>query len=311
MMIPGSFVGLLADRLKIERKELIEKDLHLQGILLELADSGHFSENFAFKGGTCLTKAYFGYHRFSEDLDFTWMNQEAFKGKSKNEVRRLLSNEIDGLLDIFSAIAEKLGLKFRPIKSERHYVELGGSNRFVTFKLWYESEILGTETFIKVQINFVEKLIHRPEKKRINAIAPPEMKRELEFLYPEFAGLAVRSPTLFVYDLKEIAAEKIRALLTRRGFKMRDIIDLYVLSKNGISMESVEKMALEKTEFMLGYEKYSKNLLKKNFKDSLKLGDEKKLVVRQLGEDFGEFAETAIKRLDVLVEKLKHVNNRT
>lgn len=307
-MIPGSFVGLLADRLKIERKELIEKDLYLQGILLELADSGHFSENFAFKGGTCLTKAYFGYHRFSEDLDFTWMDQKAFEGKSKKEVRRLLSDEIDGLLDIFSAIAEKLGLKFRPVKSERHYVELGGSNRFVTFKLWYESEILGTGTFIKVQINFVEKIIHRPEKKGINAIAPPEMRRELEFLYPEFSQLAVRSPTLFVYDLKEIAAEKIRALLTRRGFKLRDIIDLHIISKNGVSIESVEELALEKTKFMLGYEKYSSNLLEKNFEEFLKPGEEKKLVIRQLGEDFGEFAEKTINHLNRLAEKLKRGN---
>jgi predicted nucleotidyltransferase component of viral defense system len=64
---------------------LIEKDLLLQGLLLQLSKSKYFSEKFVFKGGTCLTKAYFGYYRFSEDLDFTWINQKAFEGKPEKQ----------------------------------------------------------------------------------------------------------------------------------------------------------------------------------------------------------------------------------
>lgn len=303
-MIPATLVGSIADRLKLGRKELVEKDLYLQGLLLELAGSDYFRENFAFKGGTCLAKAYFGYYRFSEDLDFTWHDQKSFEGKSEKGIRRILSKEIDKLLEILSKAAGKLGLEFGPVKSEKRYVELGGSNRFATFKLWYESEVLGTESFIKIQVNFVEKMIRKPVKRRINAIAP-QMEKELEFLYPEFASMAVRSPVLFVYDLKEIAAEKMRALLTRKGFKTRDLVDLYVLSKHGVSPEAVKRAALKKTVFMLRYEKYARNLLDKNLQRSFELGEEKKLLIKELGSDFGQFAERTIKKLEGLAEELK------
>jgi len=55
----------------IRRTDLIEKDLILHQLLLDLSENKFFSENFVFKGGTCLIKCYLGYFRFSEDIDFT------------------------------------------------------------------------------------------------------------------------------------------------------------------------------------------------------------------------------------------------
>ncbi|MGH2637884.1 MAG: nucleotidyl transferase AbiEii/AbiGii toxin family protein, partial [Rhabdochlamydiaceae bacterium] len=66
------FVNELSTRLEIKRRDLIEKDLILHFILLNLSKDKFFSENFAFKGGTCLIKCFYGYIRFSEDIDFTW-----------------------------------------------------------------------------------------------------------------------------------------------------------------------------------------------------------------------------------------------
>ncbi len=76
MSIEKEMLNWLSDKLKIQNIALIEKDLLLQGLLIKLSKSAYFSENFVFKGGTCLTKAYFGYYRFSEDLDFTWVTQK-------------------------------------------------------------------------------------------------------------------------------------------------------------------------------------------------------------------------------------------
>ena len=159
----------------------IEKDLYLQGLLLELEKSRYFREKFTFKGGTCLTKAYFGYYRFSEDLDFTWIRQEDFKAKSEKAVRRMLSGEITQLLELYESAAKRLGLDFLPHKHERRYTEFGSSNRFATFKFWYKPIDSERETFIKIQLNFVEKIVHKPTKHVLNAIAS-EYKKEIDLL---------------------------------------------------------------------------------------------------------------------------------
>ena len=72
-MIDKKFIDHIGDKLGIEKRDLIEKDILLQMLLNELVKNKDFRDNFAFKGGTCLIKIYFGYFRFSEDLDFTYL----------------------------------------------------------------------------------------------------------------------------------------------------------------------------------------------------------------------------------------------
>ncbi|MGC2161519.1 MAG: nucleotidyl transferase AbiEii/AbiGii toxin family protein [Silvibacterium sp.] len=50
---------------------IVEKDYVLGWILAGINAHAELSENWAFKGGTCLKKCYFETYRFSEDLDFT------------------------------------------------------------------------------------------------------------------------------------------------------------------------------------------------------------------------------------------------
>jgi len=303
-LIPSDLIEKLSGGLKIKEIRLIEKDLYLQGLLLELAKSEYFAENFIFKGGTCLTKAYFGYYRFSEDLDFTWMNQKLFENKSENQIRKMLSEEINKIMELFATAAKELELDFKAEKSNKHYVQLGGSNRFATFKFWYVPVTKESETFIKIQLNFVDKIMRKPKKHKIKAIAV-QQKEELEMEYPEYAGLATSSPNLYCYDLKEIAAEKIRALLTRRGFKARDIIDLSILAKENITIKSVKSMAFEKTKFMLKYLKYAENLKHKHFDENFKLGEGQNLLVKQPGKDFEKFAGKTIRELNELAEEFR------
>lgn len=51
----------------------------------------------------------------------------------------------------------------------------------------------------------------------------------------------------------------------RRGFKERDLVDIYLISKRtGIDFEEVEMEALEKLRFILElYQKYRRNLREK------------------------------------------------
>lgn len=53
--------------------EVIEQDYVLSYLLAGLADVPEL-RGLKFKGGTALTKVYFGDYRFSEDLDFSAVN---------------------------------------------------------------------------------------------------------------------------------------------------------------------------------------------------------------------------------------------
>lgn len=57
------------------RDQQIEKDYILSWILQGIAFHNELSKIIVFKGGTVLKKVYFEDYRFSEDLDFTLLNE--------------------------------------------------------------------------------------------------------------------------------------------------------------------------------------------------------------------------------------------
>ncbi|GEM_PF-527509 len=271
--------GYLGGKTGIANTELLAKDAYLQSLLIELAGNEYFRDNFVFKGGTCLVKAYFGYYRFSEDLDFSWINQGIYDGKSGKQVRRIISREIDCTLELVSKISEKMGLDFKPQKHNKRYVEIGGSNRLATLKLWRKAPGR-PEGFMKIQVNFEEKFFHPFLERELRPVFDAGDKEELKVLFPSEAHILLKKPKMKVYDLREIAAEKIRAILTRKGVKARDFIDLYYLSKHGILVESVKKEAIAKTKDMLRYMKYADNIsLKKEALGKLDIEKERYLLV--------------------------------
>ncbi|MHB8602324.1 MAG: nucleotidyl transferase AbiEii/AbiGii toxin family protein [Nitrosotalea sp.] len=303
------FIERISSDLKILRKDMIEKDLLLHRILLDLSKDKFFSKNFIFKGGTCLAKHYLGYFRFSEDIDFTWKDQSKFNKKSGKEIGRSLSKVIDDTGKIFEEIAVKRGLDFKCIKSNKNYVELGGSNKICTFKIWYDSVILKKKTFVKVQINFVENMCLNPRKGILRSLMT-EKNEELKVLFAEYLEYSATIP-FEMYDVKEILSEKIRALLTRKGIKARDFLDIFFISRNlGIKPKEVEKCAIAKINYTLErFEKY-----KENFKEKKKLlssgkifewGAEKDLLLVDLDDkEFNDFIDEFTKYLKDLVAKI-------
>jgi len=197
------FVDTVSQMLEIKRRDLIEKDLLLHQLLLDLSHDEHLSHRFLFKGGTCLIKHYLGYFRFSEDLDFTWRDQEVFNGMTQKQIRRCLSGAIDEIGAVFEGLAEKRLLDFRCDKGDKDYVELGGGNKMCTFKLWYDSEILGRRGFVKVQINFVEKLCFPACDAELRSLVSGESREEIELLFPEYIEY-LRPISFRVYDVREI-----------------------------------------------------------------------------------------------------------
>jgi len=297
-------IDQIASDAKISDKVLLEKDLYLHKLLLAISKDEYLQENLAFKGGTCLIKCYLGYYRFSEDLDFTWAKQEEFEKKSQKEIRKIVSQNTNKILKIIEEITHQLNLGFKPEKNNPKYIELGGSNKFLTIKIWYESEVLKAQQFIKVQINFLEKIYYSFKTLRAESIVKNISPEEFEFLFPEHKSL-LEAPRVKCYDIKEILAEKVRAILTRRGTKARDFIDIFIITrKEKIKLATLRKQIIEKTKFMMRYSKYVKNL--KDFRlDKFLMEEEEKLLLKPLGPGFETFLKETKAYILELIAELK------
>jgi len=286
------------------REDLIEKDILLHQILLDLSKT-KFADEFAFKGGTCIMKYYLNYYRFSVDLDFTFLEQNIFSNLSQKEIRRKLSEKIYEIGDIFESIAKKRNLDFKCEKRNKRYVELGGGGENLTFKIWFNSNFIG-ETFIKIQINFIEKILFPIKKCKLNSLI--SKSKEFEFLFPQFYEEYITPIKFKVYDIREIFCEKVRAVLTRKGIKERDFIDIYLISeKFGIKYEDMKEKILEKTEFILRlYQKYRNNL-KENLHilsiENFPFGSEDYILLRKINKK--KFYQFVVKFIDFLKKELE------
>lgn len=294
-------ITYLKSELNIDRIRFLEKDVILHRILIRLMKTG-FKEEYVFKGGTCLTKCYLGYYRFSEDMDFTYIKQKELVGKSQNQIRKILSNKINEVMELLVEISKELNLDFKLEKGNTKYVMLGGSNKFTTFKMWYKNQD-GADDFIKLQINYFETIINKIVITKAKSLYSAINKGKLLLLFPEYVDI-LEEVELKAYSLEEIFLEKIRAILTRRGTKSRDYIDVYLLIKKlNLDYKTVKDAVLEKTEFMLVYDKYLENLSVVT-PERLVLGDEENLLLEPLDDGFKDFLPEFFEHLKHLEEEL-------
>ncbi len=249
-----NFLTSIKDKTNITATELIEKDFYLNILLSKLS-----FEEYVFKGGTCLAKAYLDYFRFSEDLDFTFINQKLWEGKSTKSIKKVCKEKIDA----FGEQLKKVGFDFKFDKSDRNFVEIGNNNKLVTFKVYYDSVLTGKPSFIKIQINFLEKIIFTPQTRGLKPlIKPNQLTKEDQIYFKEFLDF-YETITMKVYDLKEIVTEKFRSILTRKAIKSRDAIDLlFIYQKFKIRPQDLLKETKEKLLYSINsYEKYKDNLI--------------------------------------------------
>jgi predicted nucleotidyltransferase component of viral defense system len=249
-----NFLTSIKNKTNITATELIEKDFYLNILLSKL----NFEE-YVFKGGTCLAKAYLDYFRFSEDLDFTFINQKLWEGKSTKSIKKVCKEKIDA----FGEQLKKVGFDFKFDKSDRNFVEIGNNNKLVTFKVYYDSVLTGKPSFIKIQINFLEKIIFTPQTRELNPLIKlNQFTKEDQIYFKEFLDF-YKTITMKVYDLKEIVTEKFRSILTRKAIKSRDAIDLlFIYQKFKIKPQNLLKETKEKLLYSINsYEKYKDNLI--------------------------------------------------
>jgi len=291
----SEFIAFVSRRSRVRNLELIENDVILHLILREIYSSA-IGQNYLFKGGSCLVKCYFGYYRFSVDLDFTWKNQEVWEGLGKRRLRKELLKRITEFAGILEKACSEVGLNFKSNLEDKKMLEFGGGGRMVTFKLWKGLEL------IKIQVNFVEKILFKPKKVFVKTLLNmDELKKDEKVYFDEF--LEFYKPfQVTAYDEKEILCEKVRAILTRKTQKLRDFYDLFILQKHGFKIEDFKSEILKKIEASLYYKKY-RDALEKN-KEKLEIGKEilenpfeRSLFIKKPEKQFEYFLNDSLREL--------------
>ena len=196
-------------------------------------------------------------------------------------------------------------LEFRCDVENKNYVEFGSGSRMATFKLWKGSEL------IKIQVNFIERLIF-PHRNVIaeTLLAGKEISDDERAYFEEF--LEFYSPVkLVAYSPEEILCENIRAILTRKAMKLRDIYDVFIIEKSGVRMDELKEKVVEKITAAMRFRKYRKAIRTgmDRFDLEIALSDlyELDMFVIKPGEEFYFFANQLKEFLNDIIQEFQGV----
>jgi predicted nucleotidyltransferase component of viral defense system len=206
------------------RDQQIEKDYILSWILQGIAQHEHLSKTIVFKGGTVLKKVYFEDYRFSEDLDFTLLDNE-------------VSNEqiFEWFREVFEYVRDEANIPLEIIDNNEH--EDGGINFYIS----YVGPLggIGANKKVKVDISRSETLVFEP------------------IMQKAFLGYTDQEDhELFCYPLEEVLVEKLRSVMQR--MQARDFYDIwYLLEIHGMDIDfyvaefiaKCKSKAIDPTEF--------------------------------------------------------------
>lgn len=266
--------------------EIIEKDLLLTLILAEFEKLG-LGKELIFEGGTLLSRHYLKYHRFSEDLDFVHKESNSLRELTRSGRERKIKQFIDYFAPELKKAADALGLEFSTDRSDTKFCTILHGRTVYTFRVYYSKT-----QYIKIEINFIEKMIDKPQEISIRAITDffdsKKMMFDLDLSYKNFKVLS--------YTLREIILEKYRAILTRKTLQERDLFDLFLISN---SLDADIKDIVEKIK--------TSSLIKKDLNKIIK----EKITPLQEGSFFKE--DERIKELAIFeydLEKFEEFKRR-
>ena len=198
--------GEIQKKARIEgvRDQQIEKDYVLSWILQGIAMHKALSKAIVFKGGTVLKKVYFEDYRFSEDLDFTLLDES-------------ISNQhiFEYFNEVFDYVKEEANIPLKIIDDNEH--EDGGINFYIN----YVGPLggIGANKRVKVDVSKREKLQFEPIEKDVISFYSDQEECKL-----------------LSYSLEEILVEKLRSVMQR--MQARDFYDIwYLLEIHGLDLD--------------------------------------------------------------------------
>ena len=202
MITPGE-IQKIARKAGVRDRQ-IEKDYVLAWILQGIAHHKQLSKTIVFKGGTVLKKGYFEDYRFSEDLDFTLLNDHV----SNEQIFKWSS-------EIFEFILKAANIPLEIVDNNEH--EDSGFNFFIG----YAGPLGGLGANKKVKVD-----ISRSEKLEFNTVV-----RKIHLAYSDQTEHRLRC-----YALEEVLIEKLRSVMQR--MQARDFYDIwYLLEVPGLNID--------------------------------------------------------------------------
>ncbi|MCE9539107.1 MAG: nucleotidyl transferase AbiEii/AbiGii toxin family protein [Bacteroidetes bacterium] len=192
------------------RDQQIEKNYMLSWILQGVAKHEQLSKTIVFKGGTVLKKIYFDDYRFSEDLDFTLLNNDASAGSAQATNEQIFA----WFKETFEYVLEEANIRFEIIDNNEH--EDGGINFYISYVGPLGGQ--GNNKKVKVDISRTEKLEFKPVMKTV------------------LLGYSdLTEHQLLCYPLEEVLVEKMRTVMQR--MQARDFYDIwYLLEQHGMEV---------------------------------------------------------------------------
>jgi len=211
-MISKNEINILALEQKV-RTTTIDKDWVLGHFVDAIYSIPECRKNLIFKGGTCLKKCRFPDYRFSEDLDFTAVNENfVFDMKMLKKIVGLVTERTEMLLHIQSLEILQFNNKITGYSAK---IKFWGADHN---KNQQPPEPSRWQTSIKIEIILYEKMIFKPELANI--------------IHNYSDKLTENAQNIPVYSMNEVLAEKIRALIQRSYTAPRDYYDIWYLSKH-------------------------------------------------------------------------------
>jgi predicted nucleotidyltransferase component of viral defense system len=198
-MIEQKEINKIATKNRVSDRQ-IEKDYVISWVLFAISKNKILSKSLVFKGGTVLKKAYFEDYRFSEDLDFTLVDETI----TNEQIRAEFNN-------LFEFIKEEANIDLR-IADNKWTIHESGS---LQFYIDYVASLQGNmgSRDLKIDITIGEKL---------------ETTFEVRPIFTNYSDLK-ENFSLQCYSLAEVLIEKMTALIGRS--EPRDLYDFWYLTE--------------------------------------------------------------------------------
>ncbi|HEV3094945.1 MAG TPA: nucleotidyl transferase AbiEii/AbiGii toxin family protein [Solirubrobacteraceae bacterium] len=182
-------------------EEVVEKDYVLGWLLWGIGSQPALRDHWVFKGGTCLKKCFVETYRFSEDLDFTVLDDGPL---TPEDLLPILTETLD-------RVEQETGIE---LSSRQPVVRLRPDGRSAEGRIYYRGPRGAPgEARVKLDLTYDETIVETT------------VRREIAHAYDE----ALPSDgAVQCYAFAEVFAEKLRALGQRtRPRDLYDVVNLY------------------------------------------------------------------------------------
>lgn len=208
---------------------IIEKDYVLGWLLAGINHHPALFPQWIFKGGTCLKKCYFETYRFSEDLDYTLIEEKQLNEKF--------------LVECFKQIAhwiyEATGIEI-PLDTIRFEIYQNSEGKTsVEGRIGYIGPLQRRNSLARIKLDLTtnEILVLKPVPRNVHHPYSDKPKEDIK---------------AYCYSFPEIFAEKMRALSERaRPRDLYDVIHLYRHTSLGEQPTSILEVLKKKCEYKL------------------------------------------------------------